>query len=99
MGSTWNAISRSGSSSASARVVRSSDAFGVSAMRPTISFSAVAAKNALSTMASRNPYGSAMRLTVTNQPAFETVSGLRDSSSVMTPWNTRIGTVSVMAGT
>ena len=80
-------------------VARSCGPDGLSLIRPTIIFSAAAAKNADWTTASRNPYGSTTRLTVTNQPAFEMTSGSGDSSSVMIPWNTRIGSVNVRAGT
>ena len=53
-----NPSSSDGSSSASASVVRSSAALGFSTRRETIFFNAVAAKNVLTTIESRNPYGS-----------------------------------------
>ena len=50
-----NPSSSDGSSSASASVVRSSEALGLSTRRETIFFNAVAAKNVLTTIESTNP--------------------------------------------
>ena len=88
-----------GSSSASASTVRSCAALGLSTSLPTMALRAVAAKNVVCTIASRNPNGSRQRAMVTSQPTSQIVVALKLSSCVTTPWNTRMGTVSMSAGT